>query len=75
MNRQVTKPSFGVPSLETVSRIDDSDKVAGLEAARYRMSAKMRQLEIQFEAKASELRAAFVHECGEILGHEEAAAE
>lgn len=33
---------FGVPSLETATRIDDSDKVAGLEAARYRCSARLR---------------------------------
>jgi hypothetical protein len=67
MNRQITKPSFGVPSLETVSRIDDSDKVNGLEAARYRCAARMRELEIQFEAKASEIRAEFVQECSSIL--------
>ena len=67
MNRQITKPSFGVPSLETTSRIDDSDKMNALEAARYRCAARMRELESQFEVKASEIRAAFVAECGSIL--------
>jgi hypothetical protein len=59
---------FGVPSLETASRIDDSDKTAAIEAATYRLSARMLELEAQYDAKASELRAAFVSECSEILG-------
>jgi hypothetical protein len=67
MNRQVTKQIFGVPSIETTGRVDDSDKVAGLEAARYRCTARMRELEIMFEAKASEIRSEFVAECSAIL--------
>ena len=64
-----TKPSiFGVPSLETARAIDDSDKAAGLQAAHYRLSARMRELEAQYDVKASELHAAFVSECAEILG-------
>ncbi|MGO9721764.1 MAG: hypothetical protein ACLPIG_11775 [Methylocella sp.] len=64
---------FGVPSLETARAIDDSDKAAGLQAAHYRLSPRMRELEQQFVAKASELRAAFVAECGEIIGRGEEA--
>lgn len=71
MNKSVVKQIFGVPSLETVSRIDDSDKVAAFTAAHYRLNAKMRQLEIQYEAKASELRGAFVQECAGIIGGNE----
>jgi len=64
-----TKPAiFGVPSLETARAIDDSHKAAGLQAAHYRLSARMRELEQQFDVKASELRAAFVSECAEIIG-------
>jgi hypothetical protein len=64
-----SKPNlFGVPSLETARAIDDSDKAASLSAAHYRLSARMRELEAQYDAKASELRAAFVSECQEILG-------
>jgi hypothetical protein len=64
-----TKPNlFGVPSLETARAIDDSDKAARLSAAHYRLSARMRELEAQYDAKASELRASFIAECGEILG-------
>ena len=67
-----TKPTiFGVPSLETARAIDDSDKAAGLQAAHYQLYPRMREL--QFDAKASELRAAFVAECGEIIGRGEEA--
>ena len=67
-----TKPAiFGVPSLETARAIDDSDKAAGLQAAPYRLSARMRELEQQYDVKASELRAAFVSACQEILGDDE----
>jgi hypothetical protein len=58
---------FGVPSIETARAIDDSDKWAALQAAQYRISARMRELEAQFDVKAAELRAAFVAECAEII--------
>lgn len=64
---------IGVPSPETARAIDDSDKAAGLQAAHYRLYPRMRELEPQFDAKASELRAAFVAECGEIIGRGEEA--
>ena len=36
MMKQVAKADlFGVPSLETAGRIDDSDKMAGLQAASF----------------------------------------
>jgi hypothetical protein len=59
---------FGVPSLETARAIDDSDKVAAAQAAHFRLDARMRELEVQFEQKASELRAAFVAELAQICG-------
>jgi hypothetical protein len=59
---------FGVPSLATAAAIDDSDKLSAFEAAHFRCSARMRELELQFEAKASEIRAAFVREASEIIG-------
>jgi hypothetical protein len=71
MNKAITKPSFGVPSLETVARIDDSDKMAGLEAARYRCAARMRELEVRFENEASKIRAEFVQECSSVLSEVE----
>jgi hypothetical protein len=67
MTKLPTKaPLFGVPSIETVARVDDSDKVSAFQAAHYRMTARMRELETQFEAKASELRAVFVQEVAAI---------
>jgi hypothetical protein len=65
MTRQsLAKPTpFGVPSLETADRIDVSDMCAALSAAQYRFHARMRELEQHFEAKASELRTAYLDEC------------
>ena len=69
-----TQPTIiDVPSPETARAIDDSDKAAGLQAAHYRLYPRMRELEQQFDAKASELRAAFIAECGEIIGRGEEA--
>lgn len=70
MAKALTKQIFGVPSLQTAESIDDSDKVAAFTAAHFRLSARMRELEEQFEAKACELRAAFLAEVAEIHGTE-----
>jgi hypothetical protein len=66
MNKQLTKQIFGVPSVETAGRIGDSDKVAALHAASYRYDARTRELEGQFEVKASELRTAYLGEVAAI---------
>jgi len=55
MGKQLTKPSFGVPSAEVTGMIDTSDKVQALRAAGYRYETRLSELEWQFEAKASEL--------------------
>jgi hypothetical protein len=60
-------PIFGVPSLETCTRIDNEDSVRALQTAHFRLSARMREMEMQFEAKASELRQAFLDESAKIL--------
>jgi hypothetical protein len=62
MTRQLSKQSFGMPSAETASRIDDSDAANAACAAHFRFNTRMRELEAQFEAKACELRAAFLAE-------------
>jgi len=65
--KSLTKAAiFGVPSLEVAQRIDDMDKVDAIHAAHFRLQTRMRELETQFEAKASELRAAFLAEISEI---------
>lgn len=68
MAKSIIKQTFGVPSLEIAARIDASDICAGLGAAAYRFTARMRELEAQFEAKASELRQAYLNECESIQG-------
>ena len=69
MSRAVQKQQlFGVPSLETAQRIDDVDMVEAMQAAHYRLCARMRELETQFEVKASELRSAFLAEIHQIQG-------
>jgi hypothetical protein len=40
MNKHMAKTIFGVPSMAVAEAIDDSDKVAAFEAARYRCQAK-----------------------------------
>jgi hypothetical protein len=60
MTRQLSKQIFGALSTETAGRIDDSDATNAACAASYRFNARMRELETQFEAKASELRSAFL---------------
>jgi hypothetical protein len=62
---------FGVPSLEVSSRIANEDSVRALQASHYRLTARMRELESQFEAKASESRQAFLDESARILNGEE----
>ncbi len=69
MSKQLTKQQiFWAPSLDTARNIGDSDTVLAIEAARHRFSASMRDLENAFDAKASELRAAFVREVAEHVG-------
>jgi len=46
MNRHVAKTNiFGMPSVETATRIDNVDMVEAVHAAHYRLNARMRQLE------------------------------
>jgi hypothetical protein len=72
MNKHLTPKAFGVPSLETATRIDDSDATNAACAAHFRFNARMRELEQQFEVKASEVRSAFL---AELAGTQGEAAE
>jgi hypothetical protein len=71
MNKHLTKQAFGVPPVETASRIDNSDKVSALHAAGYRYDARVREIELQFEAKIPELREAYLDEVADIQGEAE----
>ena len=68
MNKHIAKQAWGVPSLETASRIDASDRVSALHAAAYRYDARVREIEQQFEAKIAELRQAYLDEVTDIHG-------
>jgi hypothetical protein len=71
MNKHLTPKAFGVPSVETASRIDASDRVSALHAAGYRYDARVREIELQFEAKIAELREAYLGEVADIQGEAE----
>jgi hypothetical protein len=70
VKNQVAKTIFGMPSLETATRIDTHDQACRARAAHYRCEQRLRQLESEYEAKASEIRSAFVAELAEIVGLE-----
>jgi len=72
MKQNVARQIFGMPSCETTARIDDSDATNAACAASYRFNSRMRELEGQFEAKASELRAAFLAELAAVRESEAA---
>jgi hypothetical protein len=72
MNKHLAKQAFGVPSLATAEAIDNSDKVSALHAAGYRYDARVREIELQFEAKIAELRATYLGEVADIHGSEAA---
>jgi hypothetical protein len=69
-----TKPDiFWRPSLEVARRIDDDDTIHAIESARYRFTASMADLERNYDAEASKLRAAFVGEVAALYSDMEAA--
>ena len=73
MNKHLpAKQAFGVPSLATAEAIDNSDKVSALHAAAYRYDARVREIELQFEAKIAELREVYLREVAEIHSGEAA---
>jgi hypothetical protein len=66
MNKHLTPKAFGVPSAETANRIDASDRVSALHAASYRYDARVREIELQFDAKIAEIRQAYLDEVATI---------
>jgi hypothetical protein len=74
MTKSMTRPQiFRAPALDTARKIDDSDVVASIEAARYRFNASMSDLERHYDEQASKLRAAFVAEVARLYQDGEAA--
>jgi len=63
--------SFAIPTPGTIAPaiaadIENSDRTTRLEAAHFRFSRRLRELESQFEAEASKLRQTYCDECAEI---------
>jgi hypothetical protein len=66
--QQMTKERiFFSPSLEVARSIADSDAASAIVAAQYRFSASMRSLENAFDARASDIRAAFLKEVSQYV--------
>lgn len=70
MAKLSAKTAFGVPSQELTIRIDESVATSLLRQAGYAFESKMRELERQFEAKASELRGEYLTATATITGGE-----
>lgn len=66
MAKQLSK--VRIPSLRVADQIDVSDMCSALGAAQYRFRALMRELEREFDEKASELRDAYLIECAAVQG-------
>ena len=64
--KTLTKQTFLPPSEAVLLNIAASDKSHGLQAATFRFEARMAELDKQYSAKASEIRAAYVAECSEV---------
>jgi hypothetical protein len=73
MAKQVSTKIFWKPNLETARKIDDSDTVTAIEAARFRFQASLADLERSYDTEASKLRAAFVAEIAALYSDCEAA--
>lgn len=54
------KPTFGLPSVETIAACEITQTSHQLQAEASKFNAQMRELERAFEAKAGELRAQYI---------------
>jgi hypothetical protein len=71
MAKSLTRQTFGVPSQGVLELIETSDRVARLSEAGSAYETKVRELEHQFEVKASDLREEYLAEVLEIHTAEE----
>jgi len=65
MLKSVAKQTY-VPSTEIVGRISASDKVSAVKSAMFSYETKVRELETEFEMKASDLRSSYLAELAKI---------
>ncbi|WGJ16130.1 hypothetical protein QEV83_07775 [Methylocapsa sp. D3K7] len=68
MAKQLIKQVFGVPSTAVIEATEAATTVNEIRSAGFRYEAKLRDLELQFEAKAGELRQAYLDEVRGIYG-------
>jgi hypothetical protein len=66
MAKSLTRQTFGEPSHRVLELNETSDQVARLSEAGYAYKTKRRELEHQFDVKASELREEYIAEVLEI---------
>jgi hypothetical protein len=69
-----TKTSFGVPSVETIDRIDSNASVAAARSAGYAFEAKLSELRRQYVTAESRLHAEYLGELAALGGEEPEAA-
>ena len=72
MAKSLTRQTFGDPSHRVLELNETSDQIARLSEAGYAYKTKLRELEHQFEVKASELREEYIAEVLEIHAAEAA---
>jgi hypothetical protein len=70
MNKHLTPKAFGVPSVETASRIDANEKVNMLSSAAYDYEASARDLALAYEAQLEKLRQKYLDRVVSIHGEE-----
>ncbi len=66
--KSITKSTFGMPSPETVAKIEAEGTVAALREANFKYEMKRRDLEDKFGAAMSALREEYLREVREIHG-------
>jgi hypothetical protein len=71
MAKALTKPIFGLPSVETIAAVEITQTSHELQSATFKFQAKMRELERAFEAKAGELRAEYIEDIRTLTGDAE----
>ncbi len=62
MQKPLTKPAFGVPSIELARRIDTHDNSTAINAAVYRAESRLTELRSQYETECSRVRTAMLVE-------------
>ncbi len=68
MAKALQKPTFGLPSVETIAACEITQTSHELQAATFKFQAQMRELEHVFESKVGELRAQYIDSIRGVTG-------